>query len=151
MAMRNPLKKKRMVKIRINNPNGLPPEKLKELEEQAQEVIMNGRPTGQFFNYIRQQLLNNGRTAPMVLADEKLGTMMVPAEFEGLMALMSSFDSLLLPEELHAVREAANMMVPMGLNQQTEERARREQVEAEHAHVREEHPEQWQQMQGWRV
>lgn len=87
----------------------------------------------------------------MVIADDKLGTMMVPADFEGLMVLLASFDSILLPEELQAIRDTAGMMVPMGMSQQAGERARRAEIEAMNAHNREEHPEDYAASQGWRV
>jgi hypothetical protein len=151
MKIKDIFRQARPPKIKIVGGENLPPEKIKELEEQYRELLLNGRPPGMFREMVRGQLIDVGRNAPVVIEDSKTGTIAVPADFEGLVVHLASWDSMLLPEELQAVRDVLSKMIPMGLNQQHETRKQRAELEAENAHMKEHHPEDWQQQQGWRV
>lgn len=132
-------------------PDGLTPERVKELEAMVAEVRMNGRPIGLFLKSIRHELMEAGRGAPVVIEDGATGTTTIPADFDGLIVLIASWDSLLLDEELSALRVVVNQLVPAGLNQQHQTRMERAQEEAEMKHIETEHPEEWHDMQGIEV
>src|SRR4026209_171219 len=90
--------------------DGLAPERIKELEAQVIELRLNGREQGAFLQHVRRELLNSGHDAPLVIEDEATETTAIPASTEGLFVHVASWDSLLLDEELQALRNITAQM-----------------------------------------
>jgi len=134
--------------VEIRNVDGLTPERIAQLEAEVVEVRMNGRPQGAYLDTIRRQLLEAGRMAPVVIEDRKTETTTVPASFEGLVAHIASWDSLLLDEELRSVVNVVHNMVPMGLDLQPEVRRQREEIKANLEHMKDAHPETYAEQMG---
>lgn len=142
----------RLRKPKVEQPEqGLTPERQQQIEALAYHIRMNGRRIGEFGQHVGEAVRAGGRPWPTVIEHPETGTTEVPAEYEGLLALVASYDSLLLDEELAELRAIVALLVPMGLNQQVHERRRIERERAHEEHMRENHPEEWEDSQGWMV
>lgn len=142
---------KRRPKVKVVGAEGLPASRVAELEAMAMKLRMEGRPTGQLYREVGQEVHSAGHAWPRVLEDEATGTTTVPATFEGLLAIISSWDSLLLDEELVVLRNLTEKMLPMGLMKQEAVRRHRARVAEAEQHMREHHPDEWRESQGWMV
>jgi len=138
-------------KTKIVVPEGLTPEQTKELEAQAMDLRLHGRAAGQLYALVGQEVNEQGQGWPRVLENEKLGTLTVPATLEGLLALITTWDSKLLDEELVVVHNVVKVLMPMGLMDQRKVREERAVEKAEFEHMKEHHPEDYERAQGWRV
>lgn len=137
--------------VQVTGTEGLSPERVAEIEAMAMKLRMEGRKRGQLSHDVGEEVKANGKPWPAVIEDFNLGTSTVPATYEGLLAMVTSWDSLLLDEELQAFRNVVDAMLPMGLMKQEAVRRLRAQQEAEWDHMREHHPDEWNQSQGWMV
>lgn len=137
--------------VRVTGLDGLPADVRAALQAQANHLRMHGRPKGELYRRVGKEVMDAGRAWPKVLEDERLGTTTVPANFEGLLAMLCSWDSLLLDEELAVLRNLVNEMMPAGVIEQEQARRRLAAQRAEEAHMREHHPDEWDEGQGWRV
>jgi hypothetical protein len=149
--LRNPRAGKPRRHVAVRGLEGLPPDVRAALQAQADHLRMNGRSVGEFSKQVGKEVMESGAAWPRVLEDEATGTSTVPATFEGLLAIVASWDSLLLDEELQVLRNVTAAMVPAGLIQQDKTRRRRAEQKAHEAHMREHHPEEWTRSQGWMV
>jgi hypothetical protein len=149
--LRDPTKARPKRHVAIKGLEDLPPDLRAALQAKADHLRMNGRPVGELSKQVGSEIMEAGRPWPRVLEDEATGTTTVPATFEGLLAIVASWDSLLLDEELQVLRNLTGSMVPAGLIQQEKARKRRAAQLAEEAHMREHHPEEWERGQGWMV
>lgn len=133
--------------LRLVGLDGLAPEVKAALQERANHLRLHGRPHGELSREVGRQVMEQGRAWPKVLEDQRLGTTTVPANFEGLLAIVASWDSILLDEELAVLRNLTEAMVPVGVIYQDAIRKRMAQEE----HMREHHSEEWEDAQGWQV
>lgn len=109
------------------------------------------REDGALGRAVGAEVLRNGKAWPIVLEDFKTKTTTVPQTYEGLLAFLCSFDGLLLDEELIGMRALVSRMVPMKAEWQPALRAARKQEDEAMRHMREEHPDEYDRVQGWRV
>lgn len=152
MGLLSPLRKRRTTRnIVLRGADDLPPEVRAELQAKANQLRMTGRPVGVLSQAVGEEVRGAGRPWPRVLQDELTETSTVPATFEGLLALVSSWDSLLLDEELQILRDLTEVMLPAGLMTQDKMRQQRAAEKAGEEHLREHHPDEWDKYQGWRV
>lgn len=137
--------------IRVTGMDTLPPDVRAAMQARANHLRMHGRPHGELAKRVGEEVMAAGHAWPKVLEDERLGTTTVPATFEGLLAMVASWDSILLDEELQVLRNLTNEMMPAGTIAQDNIRRRRAQELAEQAHMREHHADERDAGQGWRV
>lgn len=130
---------------------GLPAEQQRQIQEEAHQLRMHGRPEGELYEKVGKQFRESGQGWPYTLLDEKLGTVTVPMTFQGLCALITKWDCELLDEEVVTLNKVVRMVMPMPLPAQNEERERRGAIKAEFDHMKAEHPQEFERMQGWRV
>lgn len=121
------------------------------VDKQLVLLRQEGRKDGELAEAIKAEAHAAGKGWPTVIEDERTNTTTVPATFEGILAFLCSWDSKLLDEELLAVRALTTQMVPLGLKYQKIERQRRAKIKEEWDHIKEEHPEAWDKMQGYKV
>lgn len=119
--------------------------------EQFKITRLHGRQGPSLTELLTQEALRSGQAWPVVIGDEGTGTLTVPTTFEGLMALVARWDSLLLDEELKSLRNLVNNMVPMGVLSQTEVRKARFEAQQEWEHMKEHHPDVFERAQGGRA
>lgn len=119
--------------------------------EDFKQTRLYGRRGPSLTDMLRRNAHEAGQVWPIVISDEETGTMSVPTSYEGLLALVARWDSLLLDEELVSLRNLVMGMVPMGVLSQTEVRKKRAQDEEGWDHMRTHHPDTYDKIQGPKV
>jgi hypothetical protein len=121
-------------------------------EKKAAQILRDeGREELALYHAVGEEAKRHGKGWPTVLEDNATHTTTVPQSYEGLLAFVCSWDSLLLDEELEGLKAVVDRLVPMGLKYQEPERQRRKARERMIEEIKTNQPERWDRMQGWKV
>lgn len=119
-----------------------------DVAEAFKVVRLHGRQGPSLSEMLMQEAHENDKAWPIVLLDEDTGTITVPTTYEGLLAFVARWDSLLLDEELVGLRNLVMNMLPMGVIDQSKVRRARKEQDEEWEHMKEHHPEAFDRMLG---
>ena len=113
-----------------------------KIAEQAQQLRVHGRPHGTLQKQVGEEVVEAGRPWPKVIEHQNTDTLEVPATFEGMLALLTTWDSHLLNGELQVLNNVVHAMVPAGIKEQ-EYRSKMIQREALVEEHQREHHSEW--------